>query len=552
MKRITLLLGIITSLILFSCAKTPVKVTLDEVESYIQYHPDSALATLRQIDTLLLEGPKEKAQYALLLAMALDKNYVDTTDLRIIQPAIEYYNKKGDNKHRMLSYYYEGRILFNAKRDAEAMVSQTHALECANKTDAGRYLGMIYSTMADLAGRSYCWDEAIGFTQQAETVFSGLQDSLALFQCLEKKWILLSNQGKEVEALEQMDSIQQRGMVPPRLEAEFLMYKAGMMVDTAQVDYRPSLECYFSALSKGARLSVKHLSRYAYALARCGYRQEADSLFTDLVRSGKENSLISGTRMQELLASEGRYEEAYRILRNSLDYQEKRIHQILNQSLFRSQRDYFQALEKQNSLEKEKQKYLFSFILATALLLLILLTHCFIRIHQKTNLKRVEMERLAQALKESLEEKEQTLSDLQVKFKQIHSLRFSQLEDYYKDYEISRRSGAGKRELYDKLLAVIHDIEGDATGQRYLDSIIDQRYHGVMKRLLEECPTLSRQDYLLFSYTAAEFDLSTIGMLLGNISSDAIHMRRSRLRKHLKNINPPSLTDFLAILDLRS
>ena len=72
-----------------------------------------------------------------------------------------------------------------------------------------------------------------------------------------------------------------------------------------------------------------------------------------------------------------------------------------------------------------------------------------------------------------------------------------------------------------------------------------------MHRLHDECPLLSKQDYLLFSYTAAGFDSSTIGMLFGNLSADALHMRRSRLRRAIKENNPPSLSDFLSILNMR-
>ena len=125
------------------------------------------------------------------------------------------------------------------------------------------------------------------------------------------------------------------------------------------------------------------------------------------------------------------------------------------------------------------------------------------------------------------------------------------MEKYYKDYEFARRTGAGEKELYGKLLAIIKDIEGDADGQRYLDTLIDEQYEGIMRRLYSECPNLTKQDYLLFSYSAAGFERATIGMLLGNLSADAIHMRRSRLRKAIRAINPPSIQDFLNLIEMR-
>lgn len=161
------------------------------------------------------------------------------------------------------------------------------------------------------------------------------------------------------------------------------------------------------------------------------------------------------------------------------------------------------------------------------------------------------MERFSESMNQLLDKKDMSINGLRSQFKAIHGQRFRQLEDYYKDYEIARRSGASKDRLYDSLLAIIRDIEGDTDGQRHMDALIDQQFDGIMSRLRAECPNLQKRDYLLFSYTAASFDLTTIGMLLGNLSADAVHMRRYRLRNALREINPPSLDAFIDILDVR-
>ena len=62
---------------------------LSDIESYIDTHPDSALVTFRQIDTLSLKTKAQKAKFALLHALALDKNYIDTSTTSIIMPAVD-------------------------------------------------------------------------------------------------------------------------------------------------------------------------------------------------------------------------------------------------------------------------------------------------------------------------------------------------------------------------------------------------------------------------------------------------------------------------------
>ena len=64
--------------------------TLSHIESYIIEHPDSALIVLEQIDISEGASKEERAKHALLLSMALDKNYIDETDFDVLQPAIDY------------------------------------------------------------------------------------------------------------------------------------------------------------------------------------------------------------------------------------------------------------------------------------------------------------------------------------------------------------------------------------------------------------------------------------------------------------------------------
>lgn len=87
--------------------------SLDIAERIIEDRPDSALIVINSIDTSDLKKKSQKARYALLKSMALDKNYVDTTTFDILQPAIDYYLEKGTPDEKLRTYYYQGRIYQN-------------------------------------------------------------------------------------------------------------------------------------------------------------------------------------------------------------------------------------------------------------------------------------------------------------------------------------------------------------------------------------------------------------------------------------------------------
>ncbi len=100
--------------IFISCVnKTEAWDTIDRAEAILNTHPDSALSLLSSINKDKLGDNEEKARYALIMSMALDKNYIDTTSFDVLQPAIDYYLYKGSADERLRTLYYQGCIFLN-------------------------------------------------------------------------------------------------------------------------------------------------------------------------------------------------------------------------------------------------------------------------------------------------------------------------------------------------------------------------------------------------------------------------------------------------------
>ena len=140
---------------------------LDVAESIMESRPDSALALLNSIDEAQLKGKSRKARYALLKSMALDKNYVDTTTFDILQPAIEYYLKKGTPDEKLRTYYYQGRIYQNKNERDSAVHSFMKGLdisgECRDSMTIARMLvaqGILFQSFYDYYGYSNNYLEA--------------------------------------------------------------------------------------------------------------------------------------------------------------------------------------------------------------------------------------------------------------------------------------------------------------------------------------------------------------------------------------------------------
>ncbi len=104
------------AVVLLSCSKANLETerTLEDVASFIEERPDSALTILDTMDSFSLTTSALKARHSLLLAMARDKNYIDDTTDSIIAPAVSWYRRHGSADEKLLMNYYRGRIAMNA------------------------------------------------------------------------------------------------------------------------------------------------------------------------------------------------------------------------------------------------------------------------------------------------------------------------------------------------------------------------------------------------------------------------------------------------------
>lgn len=124
-KLITIL---IVALAAISCGKIKdAHNTLNDIETFINERPDSALTILDSFDTSLLENKSVWAHQSLLHAQAKDKCYIDETNDSLMTQVVNYYEGKRDKERLFKAYYYLGRIQYNAGAYAASMLSYTKA-----------------------------------------------------------------------------------------------------------------------------------------------------------------------------------------------------------------------------------------------------------------------------------------------------------------------------------------------------------------------------------------------------------------------------------------
>ena len=149
---------------------------LCQVETFIEEQPDSALVVLQGIDAGDLFSAEERAKHALMLSMALDKNFIDKTDFEVLQPAIDYYEDNGTATDKLRTRFYQGRIYQNQANNALAMESFVNALsEGANSEDL-KTKARVHYAQAMIYYSLYDWDNFIESILKAASLYqeSGL------------------------------------------------------------------------------------------------------------------------------------------------------------------------------------------------------------------------------------------------------------------------------------------------------------------------------------------------------------------------------------------
>ncbi len=184
LNPLLILLLLLSACGISSCTGDRQQETLDRAESLIEDHPDSALNILEGIDKSGLGSKKKRARYALLMSMALDKNYIDTTTFDVLQPAIDYYLKKGNPDEKLRTYYYQGRIYQNQGNLDNALSSFTKGIDIAPEGKDSLCLARALVAQGGLYYQFYDFESYTGSNLRAAGIYKRLSRKTPEFDCL--------------------------------------------------------------------------------------------------------------------------------------------------------------------------------------------------------------------------------------------------------------------------------------------------------------------------------------------------------------------------------
>ncbi len=147
---------------------------LDRADALMESYPDSALALLKPYDGVQIRSEAQRARFALLYSMALDKNGIDTANYKVIQPALDYYPTHGTDADKIRTLYYAGCIYQNAKRVDKAMEVWAEGLKYRGPKTDSLVLARLLVNQGNEYYRLYQFDKFKENQHQAEEIYQAL------------------------------------------------------------------------------------------------------------------------------------------------------------------------------------------------------------------------------------------------------------------------------------------------------------------------------------------------------------------------------------------
>lgn len=553
------------SFLLVSCDNRQTKSLLQDVETYIQERPDSALRVLRKVDSLTLNTKSLRARYSLLFAMALDKNYIDTTALSILEPTVAYYERLGSPQDKMLSCYYLGRIYANRKDYPNAVIFYSQALRESGEYDY-YHRGLIYAASADAYNASFNDEEELRNTILAYECFEKIGDKdldLSLYK--------VAQAYHNNERFDVADSLYSLVYSGKDSTSRLALYAMEDLVSNdlyqEKQDVERDLELLEYVAEHRGNLSLESYYEYAYLLLLAGKESEAENILSQL-----SNREANGKTMEiryRIAECKGQNEEALALLKSMLSHQNDVVKKKLAQSVFKAQSDNYRLTAEVSEQKSTIANQRSVIILIAGLMMAGLLYIVFMK--RKTALIR-EKDRLAQAVEESeklletvrnrakqeKEERDKDIFDLKShnererdKIKELREMyvalyqkRFSEIGKYY-DAASSHRLESIKEKAYHDVIsstqALFEEIASGSEGQKKFEARINADLDDIVSKIRSDFPKLKDDDIRFICYLIVGFDTSTISFLM-DISKENVRVKKHRLREKLNGYAGPNET----------
>ena len=554
-----IILFLLMSVMAMSCADVKYKHLLADVNSYIRERPDSALVVLRSIDRCDLRSRKLCAEYSLLYAMALDKNYIDTTDVSVVMPAVDYYKRCGSADEKLRSYFYLGRIYQNAGKLDKAAVAYSLSEQEASKSEDEVQKGILYMNFSHLYNKVHNVDRELEYAQKGLACYLAANDTghinlaygdLALIYHSKYDWskadslYCLGIEKAEYDTLAVVNLLSNYAkmkMIQPDPDPQ----GAKVLLDRMRSDYH-------------IPLSIIDYGVYAYALELLGDRGLCNQIVDQLEKLDgcqKDGVFIW---LYRVYRNRGDYKRALYYELAAIDHNYEVVDSLLAVPVFEGLQDHFtRQANESRARNKRVVTILVSFLVAMFFLcVIILLNKRLLTMRKRENENRMLLllkesneilEQENEELKTKSREYEEERTKLRKSFVSIYKDRFATIGELCRAYFESKDRKDQRDIIFYRVESLISGISENDNRHAMFEARINRELDNIILRLKNDLGKVDKEEERFICYIVAGFDTQTISSIL-NLSVSNIYTKKSRLRNRIKKMDSPYKEEYLQMI----
>ena len=590
MKKILAILIILPLLLGIMACNDPKPVTgaLTRAEALMNEYPDSAWAVLNTLSPDAMGQSRARAHYALLYTQAQDKTYRDETNDSLISVAVDYYRHTDDARRKFLSYYYKGRVSFNAKDYLTATSCYMEAEQLADAVGDDYLTGLLYAELGRIYRLYYDYPKSLEAYQKATECY----ERAGKIRHRNYMWFNQSSVYRSINEYGEAERLLRMTLESARDGGDRALLKlclGDLVMSFVEQNRMSEAKSFYEELqllvdedhgssSFMAELAQLHASEGDFVQAQ-NCLDQGWSRATD-----KTDSISLYISSSEVYNLQGNGKLAYQMLMKGVLFQNQEIYQALQQPVLTVQRDYlsekldFEAYKLR--MEKRLRVLYILFFVLLLVMVVLFLSRQLKKEKEKARKTIDELNReILQRDKESRCKIESLLTELEDKDKassaSILSLRseLQKQEENYHRYMIEAEQI--QRDLQDNLerkkiyttelfknwfevvgtlvfLAEQKDVkessklksirkETDLMKEKYmvgnkafrgLERLVNMYQDDAMNHFRREVSLADESDYRRVCYFFAGFPIHTIAWLMDE-KVENVYQRRLRLRKFI-------------------
>ena len=345
MKR-TLTLYLLLSLLLLTGCNDPKHVTdaLNHAEALMNEHPDSAWTVLNTLSPDEMGQNRTRARYALLYTQAQDKTYRDETNDSLISIAVDYYRHTDDARRKFLSYYYKGRVHFNAKDYQNATLCYMEAEQLADEVGDDYLVGLLYAELGRIYDIYYDYPKSLEAHQKAAECY----ERAGKIRHRNYMWLNQALVCRNLNSFDESERLLRMALNSAQKEGDNTLVKSCMgslvmlYIEEKQMEKAQELYVTLESVAGTNYGSASFMGKIAQMyLSKKHFNQARQCLDKGWKRAKfRIDSVALYFSSAELLSTLGEDRGAYKELIKGVSLQTDEAHQVLQQPVLTAQRDY--------------------------------------------------------------------------------------------------------------------------------------------------------------------------------------------------------------------